>query len=203
MYPGCRAVPGNPRAPSVETVHALSVHADAELVIRREESGDVDAIADVVARAFGSPKEAALVAALRASSNFVPEWSLVAMLDDRIVGHVMVTFATLRDGSDEHRVASLSPLSVDPEDQGRGIGSALVRAITPLVDAAQEPVIVLEGSPSYYSRFGFEHSVPLGITITVPEWAPTEAAQVLRLSGYDPSIRGRLVYPAAFQVMEQ
>jgi putative acetyltransferase len=115
----------------------------------------------------------------------------------------MVTYATLVDGPTERPVASLSPLSVDPEHQGRGVGSALVRAVTAVVDAAGEPLVVLEGSPWYYARFGFEGSVPLGITITLPVWAPAEASQVLRLARYDPSIRGHLRYPAAFDVLDE
>ncbi len=62
-------------------------------------------------------------------------------------------------------------------------------------------MIVLEGSPWYYPRFGFEYAVPLGITINLPDWAPAEAAQVLRLNRYDSSIRGHLIYPAAFDVI--
>jgi putative acetyltransferase len=173
-----------------------------ELVIRAEREHDQAAIAQVVTSAFGSPNEARLVAALRASPSFVPEWSLAATLDESVVGHVMVTYATLRHGSTEHRVASLSPLSVYPEHQRRGVGSALMHAVTPIVDAAHEAMIVLEGSPWYYSRFGFEYAVPLGITIDLPDWAPPEAAQVLRLSRYDSAKRGHLVYPPAFEVLE-
>ena len=117
------------------------------LVIRAEDARDHHAITEVVTRAFGSPNEARLVEALRASPSYVPEWSLVATRDRRVVGHVMVTYATLRVGSSEHRIASLSPLSVHPDHQRRGIGSALVRAVTPIVDSAHEPMIVLEGSP--------------------------------------------------------
>ena len=36
------------------------------------------------------------------------------------------------------------------------------------------------------------------ITITLPDWAPPEAAQVLRLEHYDPAIRGAVLYPPAF-----
>ena len=61
-----------------------------------------------------------------------------------------------------------------------------------------EPLIVLEGSPGYYSRFGFEYAVPLGITIELPDWAPPEAAQVLRRSRYDAGMRGEVEYPPAF-----
>ena len=176
-------------------------NAERATTVRAEDATDHDEIASVVSRAFGSPNEAQLVAAIRASSNYVPSWSLVATVDRRVVGHVMVSYVILRDGASEHRVPSLSPLSVDPDHQARGIGSAMVRAVAAVVDAAGEPLIVLEGSPWYYSRFGFEYAVPLGITIKLPDWAPAEAAQVLRLNRYDPAIRGELVYPQAFDVV--
>ena len=96
---------------------------------------------------------------------------------------------------------SLSPLSVDPDHQRSGIGSALVRAVAAIVDSADEPMIVLEGNPRYYARLGFEHAVPWGVTMTLPDWAPAEAAQLLRLRRYDPDLRGHLVYPPAFDVV--
>jgi putative acetyltransferase len=171
---------------------------DDVVVTRPEEPTDYDAIAAVVSRAFGSTNEARLVTAIRESTNYVPGWSLVATVDRRVVGHVMVSYATLRDGSRERRVPNLSPLAVDPDHQRRGIGLALVRAVASEVDAAGEPLVVLEGSPWYYSKLGFEHCVPLGITIELPDWAPAEAGQVLRLSRYDPAVRGLVIYPPAF-----
>jgi putative acetyltransferase len=168
------------------------------VTIRPEQSGDRGAIADVVAAAFGSQAEARLVEAIRASANFIPELSLVAEVTGRIVGHVMVSLVTFRDDAAQHRVASLSPLAVAPPFQGRGIGSALVRDVTTRADDRGEPLVVLEGSPVFYGRLGFEHSVPHGIEITLPSWAPPEAAQILRLRNYDGSIRGRIVYPPAF-----
>ena len=175
----------------------MSEH-NAAIATRPEAAADHEAIASVVARAFGSPAEAALVEAIRASPSFVASWSLVATLDDNVVGHVMASYVALHDGDTERRVPTLSPLAVDPDAQRRGIGGALVRALAAVVDAAREPLIVLEGAPAYYSRFGFEYAAPLGITITLPEWAPPEAAQVLRLEHYDADVRGLVVYPPAF-----
>jgi len=171
--------------------------------IRAERPGDQRAIFDVVEAAFGSAIEARLVDRIRDSPNFVPELSLVVELDGRIVGHVMVSFVALQDGDARHRVCSLAPLAVAPAFHGRGVGGALVREVAEKVDARGEPLIVLEGSPAYYVRFGFEQSVPLGIRIVLPEWAPPEAAQVLRLGNYDPELRGLIVYPPAFDVISE
>ena len=169
-----------------------------DLVIRAERPDDYDAIAEVVESAFKSPVEARLVEAIRASTNYIPKLSLVAEFDGRVVGHVMISFTALRDGESERWITMLSPLAVAPDLHGQGIGSALVRESTALADASGEPLVILEGSPVYYGRFGFEHSLKHGIHITLPSWAPPEAAQVLRLRNYDPSIRGQVVYPPAF-----
>jgi len=169
-----------------------------DVAIRAEQSRDRDAIADVVTAAFASSREARLVEAIRASPYFVPELSLVAETQGGVVGHVIVSFVDLHDADAQHRVASLSPLAVGPDYQRRGIGSELVREVTARTDARGEPMVILEGSPTFYGRLGFEHSVPHGIRFSLPSWAPPEAAQVLLLRNYDPSIRGRVVYPPAF-----
>jgi putative acetyltransferase len=166
--------------------------------IRPEHPDDHDAITRVVARAFGSPAEAELVTAIRASPGYMPELALVALVADRVVGHVMISGASLVDGGHRHRIVMLSPLAVEPSAQRRGIGSALVRQVTKRADDRGEPLVVLEGDPEYYGRFGFEHATPLGIEIDLPSWARPEAAQVLRLTAYDPSFLGRVVYPQAF-----
>ena len=171
---------------------------DHPVRIRPERPEDHAAIGAVVAAAFGSPAEARLVDDIRSSPGFIPDLSLVAEAGGQIVGHVMISHVTLDDDGTRRRVASLSPLAVRPDRQGRGIGGALVRAAVDRADELGEPLVVLEGSPQYYGRFGFEHSVVHGIEIDLPSWAPPEAAQIRRLSRYDPALRGRLVYPPAF-----
>jgi putative acetyltransferase len=172
--------------------------------IRPEQPDDHAAIARVVADAFGSEGEARLVEAIRASDAYVAELALVAEVDGAVVGHVMISYVGLEDEQGARRqIPSLSPLAVAPAEHGRGIGSALVRAVTAAADQRDEPLVVLEGSPAYYGRFGFEPSAPLGIAITLPSWAPPEAAQVLRLRRYDPALVGRVVYPPAFDAFAE
>ena len=166
---------------------------DAAVIIRSEEPADRDAIAAVVQAAFGSEAEARLVDAIRASENFVPELSVVAVSGDRVVGHVMVSHVGLHDGPTVRSVASLSPLAVAPDLHGRGIGGALVRAVVARSEELGEPMVVLEGAPAYYGRFGFEPAGPLGLAY---EPVPPELPhfQIRRLSRYSPNLQGTFVY---------
>lgn len=168
------------------------------MIVRPERDDDRPRILAVVEAAFGQPGERALVERLYASPQYRPGLSLVAEDDGDVVGHVLVTTAWLDDGDWRQDIASLAPLSVAPGRQRGGIGTALLHAVCAVLDDRGEPFVVLQGNPAYYRRVGFEPCVPLGITMDMPDWAPTEAAQVRRLTNYDPSMRGRVVYPPAF-----
>lgn len=173
--------------------------------IRPESRGDHAAIREVVTAAFGSDAEADLVERIRSSPEYLPEAALVAVEDGRLVGHVMISRAVLRNDDGERAICMLSPLAVAPDRQRLGIGSALVRAAVASVAEQREPLVILEGNPGYYGRLGFEPSVAHGIDIDLPDWAPPEAAQVMLLPSYDggdPELRGRVVYPGAFDGVE-
>ena len=172
------------------------------VTIRTERPEDVDAISGVHLAAF--PREAVdrLVALLRASPEWVPELSLVALAGGQVVGHVAVSMATLRDGDRDRPIANLSPLGVLPHARRRGIGSALVDEVVARTAQRGEPLVVVEGDPAFYGRLGFEYSVPHGIHITLPSWARPECAQVRLLRDTDPPLRGQVIYPTAFDVVE-
>jgi len=172
-----------------------------ECVIRPEQPADHDAIRRVVAAAFKSANEADLVERIRAAPEYVPELSLVAEVKGTVVGHVMVSYTALDDGTTRHQIFQLSPLAVAPEHQGDGVGSALVRAVLERANDLGAEFVILEGDPRYYSRFGFEPAAPHGILIHLPDWAPPEAAQICLLSGAPPSVSGRVIYPASFDAV--
>lgn len=171
---------------------------DVDAMIRPERPDDFDAIDRVVTDAFASPAEAELVREIRASTLYRPDMTLVALVDDVVVGHVMLSGAEVRGENTSDEVAMLSPLAVAPNQQRKGIGAALVRSACAVADHHDETMVLLQGDPAYYGRFGFVASAEHGITMKLPDWAPPEAAQLLRLGAWDANVRGHLVLPSAF-----
>ena len=98
------------------------------IAIRPECPEDFPIIHDLVRTAFENAEHASgdehfLVDRLRRSREYIPELSLVAEEDGRIVGHIM--FTRLKVG--ETTALALAPLAVQPSHQGRGTGGALIR----------------------------------------------------------------------------
>jgi putative acetyltransferase len=169
--------------------------------VRPERPEDFAAIRRVLVAAFGDDEVADGVDRIRESWIYRPEISLVATYDGAVVGFVMINGCTLTGDGGERTAAMLTPLAVDPGHQRRGIGAALVRAALAGAEAAGEPLVVLEGSPSYYGSLGFLPARDHGITMDLPDWAPAEAAQVYLLPAYDPQgpgVRGAVGYPPVF-----
>jgi putative acetyltransferase len=165
-------------------------------VIRPERDDDYEHIAQVVRKAFDTePAVVELVELLRASPGYVPELALVAEDDGDVVGHVMFTESTV-EGVDA-TILILSPLAVRPDRQRRGVGSALVCEGVRVADERRFPLVIVEGDPRYYSRFGFRRALDLGLE-RPHEQIPEVAFQALPLAGYDPGLRGRVVYPPPF-----
>jgi putative acetyltransferase len=174
----------------------------ADVVIRAEEAADRSGIDAVVRAAFARhPDEVALlVERIRTSENFIPELTLVAADASGVIGHVMLSWVGIEDSSSS-RILNLSPMSVRPDRQLRGVGSLLIRDVLGRAEEAGEPAVMVEGIPAYYPRFGFERASALGFIAPHPS-IPDEAFMVKRLSGYDSSLAGRIVYPAAFDHLD-
>jgi putative acetyltransferase len=166
------------------------------VIVRSEREDDFEAIAKVVGAAFADdPSVVTLVEALRASPGYLPGLALVADEDGDVVGHVMFTESGL-EGSDT-TILILSPLAVCPDRQRQGVGSALVREGLRRADG---PLVIVEGDPRYYSRFGFRRASELGLE-RPHDQIPEVAFQALPLAGYDPELRGRVIYPPPFEIV--
>ena len=165
-------------------------------MIRRERAADRPAILEVHRAAFGGYHVPRLVEELWESATYVPELSFVAEEAGRTVGHVMNTWCHVEESGTP--VLQLSPLGVLPEFQGRGHGSALVRTSLDAVRALGEPLLLVEGSPKYYSRFGFLRADELGL-LAPPEARYDWAFQVAILDPDAGLPQGRVVYSPPFR----
>ncbi len=163
------------------------------MLIRREVPGDTAAIRAVTAAAFARAAEAGLVDELRAGPAWLPPLSLVATdSDGTVIGHVLAT----RGHVDTAPVLGLGPLSVRPDRQRRGVGTALMHAVLGAADALDEPLVALLGDPLYYQQFGFRPSGDYHIAPPVAQWRPH--FQVRSLTSYDPTLHGTFTYPEPF-----
>jgi putative acetyltransferase len=173
--------------------------ADGILVVRRERPGDRTAAREVQWHAFATPElgdeppaEVMLLDALRACDAWIPELSLVAVLDGEVVGHVVTTRAHVGG----RPALGLGPIGVEPEHQAGGIGSALVHASVAAAEAMGEPLVALLGSTEYYGRFGFVPAHEVGVDAPDPAWG--DHFQVRTLASYSNDLRGSFEYAPPF-----
>ncbi|MCA9260333.1 MAG: N-acetyltransferase [Planctomycetales bacterium] len=143
----------------------------ASYELRQERADDHAEVRRVVVEAFtssdyGYQGEADLVEELRARHE--DRIAYVACESSRVVGHVLLTPATLRsnDAANECmtlRGMGLAPLAVAPDRKGIGVGSALTdQALAQAFSSGTGFVLVL-GSGAFYQRFGFASASEMGI----------------------------------------
>ncbi|MFB6869229.1 GNAT family N-acetyltransferase [Agromyces sp. NPDC056389] len=169
-------------------------------MIRPFRPGDRAVVERLLATAFETPAttadappiEVGLNTALLGSDALIPHLTLVAEIDDEVVGYCISTRATIG----EAEALGLGPIGVLPSHQGRGIGAALVAETVRVADEHGEAVIVLLGDPAYYGRFGFVAGSQLGITAPDAGWR--EYFQALRLAAATDAHRGRFRYARPF-----
>lgn len=170
------------------------------MLVRTENPGDVESISAVVSEAFRQPDapespvaETWLVETLRGSAAWIPQLSLVAVDDDRVIGYCLCTRAHV-DGAP---VLGLGPIAVAPAVQRRGIGTSLMNTTIDTAEGMGEPLIALLGDYRYYERFGFVPASDLGVEAPDDAWG--RHFQVRALPAYDGSIRGRFEYAEPFR----
>ena len=141
--------------------------------INEEIPDDIPGIREVNQAAFGRANEANLVDQLRVSSPIFI--SMVAKITNRVVGHILFTPVELvQQDVSLMEGLGLAPLSVLPEVQGMGIGTALCRAGLRRLETDSFPFVVVLGHPGYYPRFGFEPASHYRIIPAYPD-IPDEA----------------------------
>ncbi|WP_437075445.1 GNAT family N-acetyltransferase [Streptomyces sp. enrichment culture] len=171
-------------------------------MIRQETADDHRDVREVHTRAFGdNGRVAGLAEALRVADAPLAPMSCVAVVDGRVVGHVLLSATRLDAPRRIVDVLSLSPLGVLPEFQRQGIGTRLVAHALKAADSQGVPLVFLEGSPRYYGARGFENAGAAGFrspSLRIPE----AAFQVARLSAHEPWMTGTFVYSEPFWALD-
>ena len=129
--------------------------------IREEIPQDIDAIRAINEKAFGQLQEANIIDRLRANCDGL--LSVVALKDEKIIGHILFSPVTIEGNHGILKGIGLAPMAVLPEFQRQGVGSELVQAGIQILRKSKCPFIIVLGHPEYYLRFGFERASLYGI----------------------------------------
>ncbi|MCB1689510.1 MAG: N-acetyltransferase [Halioglobus sp.] len=162
-------------------------------VLREECHSDIGPIRSITERAFhGMPyaggDEQDVIDRLRTANALT--LSLVAVLGSELVGHIAFSPAVASDGSGPW--FALGPVSVLPEYQCRGIGSALIESGLARLEKLNALGCILTGNPSYYKKFDFR---------LAPDIAPSnEPAEffMLKILSAEAFPGGRFAFHKAF-----
>lgn len=129
------------------------------VTIRRETDADIPAIADIVTAAFAEVEqsdqtESRIVEQLRDDNAL--SVSLVAVVDTRIVGHVAASPVSFDDATGGW--FGVGPVSVAPESQGHGVGTALMEHVIAALREGGAGGAIVVGEPAFYVKLGFAHT---------------------------------------------
>lgn len=150
-------------------------------------------IREINLQAFGKTYEPDLVEALRADPTaWLPGLSIVAVTGDgEVIGHAL--FSRCHVG--ETPVLSLGPVAVLPAYQGKGVGSAVIRAGLAEACTQGEHLVILLGHLDYYPRFGFRPAADFGID------GPISGPHLMVLPLDDRPVRpGTIRYPVTWEL---
>lgn len=167
------------------------------MLIRQETFSDYNEVYELIAEAFATAEhsdgnEQDLVVALRRGNAFIPELSLVAEINKELAGHILFTKAKVNNDN----VLVLAPLSVKPQYQKQGVGTALIIEGHKIAKELGYEYSLVLGSETYYPRVGYIPAEQIGIE--VPKGIPSKNFMAIKLQENVKMIRGPVTYAEEF-----
>lgn len=171
------------------------------MYIRQETNNDFKAVFAVNQLAFGQDNEANLVEMLRRSEAFIPELSLVAETDNKIVGHILFTkIKIIHPEKGITQSLALAPMAVLPDYQHKGIGGQLITDGLNTARALQYKSVIVLGHEHYYPRFGFVPAIRWNIQS--PYDVPENIFMAVELVPHGlKDVNGLVQYPSEFETV--
>ena len=157
-------------------------------IVRIALQTDKPAIQELNTHAFGQEDEARIIRQLETDGDVMLQ--LVAVMEDRIVGHLLFYAIGVRE---KLGAVGLGPMSVDPWVQREGVGTAMINAGLVMIRDAGAPIVFVLGHDKYYPRFGF--SVAATAEFQSVYKGPHFFALRFRQG---PPMSGDLIFPRAF-----
>ena len=168
------------------------------MIIRQETPEDVNEIKNVNDLAFQQEDESVLIHKLRESEAFIPELSLVAVRENKVVGHILFTRIHIESETHSTLSLALAPMAVHPDFQKQGIGTAMVEQGLKKAQSLGYKSVVVLGHDQYYPKFGFKKANDFGVKAPFEE-VPEEAFMVNELEeGSLQNVEGKVRYSEPF-----
>jgi len=173
------------------------------LIIRLEAPKDYRIVEELTRAAFnnpdriarskiGCPMEHHMVHRLREKDGIMA-LNFVAEMNGKIVGHIIYSNACiLQPNNSSVDVLNFGPISVLPELQKMGIGSALMNYSIQEAKKLGYGAILFFGHPEYYPKFGFVEAKAFDITDCNGDNYPAFMAMEL-IDGYLKSVSGKFI----------
>ncbi len=169
------------------------------LEIRQENMNDYKQVYNVIKIAFEKAEhrdgnEQDLVIKLRESNSFIPELSLVAVYENKIIGYILFTKIKIGDSTE----LALAPLAVLPEYQRKGIGMRLITEGHRIAKQLNYNYSVVLGSNKYYSKSGY--ILASKYNIKAPFDVEDEFFMAIKLNENAKAIKGIVEYDKVFGI---
>lgn len=161
--------------------------------VRPEQPVDRDDVLRVIATAFGDDGDR--VADIWANLGRHRRAGLVVEQGGHVLGHVGLSRGWVDARRSLVEVWVLSPLSVEPDRQRQGVGTALVAAAVETARGSGVPALFLEGDPDYYGDRGFARADAHGFLPAALERTPRVAFRCMLFDAWEEWMVGQLIYP--------
>lgn len=138
-----------------------------------------------------------MVERLRKSDGFIPELSLVAEVNQKIVGYILLTKIIIETNTESVTSLALAPVAVLPAFQKKGIGGRLIVEAHRIAKESGYKSVILLGHEKYYPKFGYR---PLRHhDLSLPFEVPEENCMAIELvPDALKNKKGKVIYPKEF-----
>jgi predicted N-acetyltransferase YhbS len=139
---------------------------DLDVNLVPETAPEKESIDRLIARAFGPGRFARTAERLREGAARLPDLCFTAYVGTFLAGSIRCS--SLVVGLNEPAIL-LGPVTIEPNFQGKGIGSKLIEHVLKQAKARDEKLVFLIGDAHFYKRFGFAPASLKQFPLLAPE----------------------------------